>query len=833
MALVTYEATLKEWENIIRVKLKVVNPTLLKSGALGVLVNFLAGIKYDALQFYSKSFQEMNVGLAQDFNSMLYHSTVYGAELEFANPATLTSSLVVPELNLSQIEELVYEIPRYTTFLDSNGIPFIFVSDIKMSLTNRGISAIAWNPQGTKTLSVTKVPNPNIPEGYVYLVHNADIQQFRRDFHTFIVPQYGVGSSYTFSVGVQNIKQLKEIHVWLNTGTDKIDPQNLNLIAPEDIVDLNFDPNTDYNIVEMDIKYHKFDSSIHDNNIFLTMYESTIYFETSNGLNGRIPPENSQIIVEIQTTLGEQGNVTNSEFLIPNIQVKEKLNNSSTYNSYTTNVNGLSTTGATGGFSVPGVDQIRETIFDRITIRNSVTTENDYERLFEYQLIKPFVDAKFINAQSYVFLFNVIHHNDNVVKSNTFNIKETDLFNDPFYPEMVYNNVELVSPFYYKNRDENTIDAYLVNPEVVFALRPLITTEDDLINANFQFTLALIYDFAARKSYIKIIDGNKNNNYEYRFTSSVFNCLLDVSNNFTWEVNTMFTDPYCIVREPITNIQVKVYDLVGSPGNYQPVEIMTYVDDDVYSQLILKQQFYKYFQELPDDEVFLPETKRDFTAYIDNNYNEIMSTTTDVFFHNTQFNSESYILRMPFIDKNFFYGQPSSDIFELMDKYFMVNYLEENINYNTKLVQAFHNTIDIPPKYYPFIFEENTMDEIRSPKIPIKIEVFLDNNSFITSKFETITDFEIAMKIATIKLLKQYEGFMIDFYETDLEKELFNQFSPLIRNIKVLSPSLFIVNDASTIYREILNNLTFDDMLNFVPPFFYYDYNNIDLTIQM
>jgi hypothetical protein len=125
------------------------------------------------------------------------------------------------------------------------------------------------------------------------------------------------------------------------------------------------------------------------------------------------------------------------------------------------------------------------------------------------------------------------------------------------------------------------------------------------------------------------------------------------------------------------------------------------------------------------------------------------------------------------------------------------------------------------------------MGELQTPKIPIKIEVFLDNAAFITSKFETVTDFEIAFKIATIKLLKRYEGSMIDFYETDIEKELFNQFSPIIRNIKMVTPSLFIVNDASTIYREILNNLTYDDMLNFVPPYFSFDYNNIDLTIQM
>ena len=104
---------------------------------------------------------------------------------------------------------------------------------------------------------------------------------------------------------------------------------------------------------------------------------------------------------------------------------------------------------------------------------------------------------------------------------------------------------------------------------------------------------------------------------------------------------------------------------------------------------------------------------------------------------------------------------------------------------------------------------------------------------FIASKYPEVADFEIAVKIAIIKFMKEQEGFMIDYYETDLEKTIYNLFSPLIRNIRVNKPTMFMVNDSSNIYAGIHDNESFVDVLNFVPPYFYYDYDNIKITINM
>jgi len=836
MALESYNATLNEWENIIRVKMKVTNPTLLKSGALGILTNYLAGIKYDALQFYSKTMQEMNVGLAQDFNSMLYHSTIYGAEITFAKPAILSSSIVIPEIQLKDVEELIYRIPMYKTFNDTNGMAFTVVSDIKIKVTKNGLHATSWNPSETKALTVTKAPNPNVPGAYVFLVHNSDIEQFQRNFSSFNIPEYSAGESVSFTVGVEDIRQLKEINAWLNIGEPVEDLRAIDKLSTEQISDLSLDPTNNYNFIPMNIKYFKFDSSIRENNLFATLYEASIEFETGNGFNGIIPPANSQIIIETQISKGDQGNIPNSEFLISDIPVQEKYTNSLIYNSYTTSLNGLSTTGAVGGYSVPGIDTIRDTIFNRITTRESIITENDYERLFEYQNIRPFVDAKFIDARAFVFLFNVIHDNDQVVLTNTFNIKEADILNNPFYPTTTYNGIELISPFYFKNKDKNQIDAYIVDPLVTFSLLPDTTSPDYENENDYRVNVSLRYDFATSKSYVEITDGYRDD-MEYTFQAEtpmgVMTMVLNKNNNYSQEVNTRYVDPYCIIREYWSNIVLTIKTIDYTSVNFIQELRMVYktADGDKYTQLLKKQTFYKYFQDIEEDAPDLIPTFN--TGYLDNNFNDIMSTLHDVFELNTPYQTEAVVLRVPYVDKAWYFSKNPLDIFEMMDQYFKINYLEEAINYNTQLTQAFHNTIDIPPKYYPYLFEETTMDILETPKINIKVQLYLSSDAFLTSKYQNVNDFEIAVKIAIIKHLKENEGFMIDFYETDLEKLLYNDFNPIIRNVRVESPSLFRVYNSAIIYQKLQENLDFIEVLDFIPPYFYYNYNNIELDITM
>jgi len=848
MALVSYNSTLLEWENIIRVKLKVSNPTLLKSGSLGILTNFLAGIKYDAFQFYSKAFQELNIGLAQDFNSMLYHSSIFGAELKFAIPATLSSSLVIPELRLAQVEEIVYTIPRYTTFSDTNGINFIYESEVKLSITNQGLVGTSWNPKsGIRNLAVTTAPNPNLPNTNVYLIHNAEVKQYVREFRSFITPDYSVGESYEFSIGIENIKNIKEVRAWLNTGRHLTTPELdlLEKMDPDSIIGSFADPSDgieDASIIDVPIKYYKFGSSVRDLDIFLEINETSLSFETGDGTHGQVIPAGSQLIIEVQQTQGVNGNVPNAEYIINNATVDEKYNGVYTRSPAGITINGLSTTGSYGGENIDTIDQIRENVFDQITSRQSIITENDYERLFSYQGIRPFVDAKFLDARAFVFLFNVIHDNDQVVYSTSINYQEAILSQDPFYPLYTHNGIDLISPFYYKYDGINNIDAYIVDPSISFSLNEVLINPNQIISADYRVDIALTYEFERTqtsmtgKSFIEVIgDIPSDSNYEYQFYCSWLGTggyiVLNQANGYKFEINNLYTDPYCIIKSKTEDIYVKVFDLGTSATSlFTPTQIAEYRDTGSYHQLIKKQTFYKYFQDIIGTSTGLNSIDLN-NGYLDNSITDIISTGTDAL--SAPANQESYILRVPFIDENWFLGKSSADVFETMDAYFIVPQIEQDVNYNTQLTQAFHNTIDIPSEYYPFIFEDTTMPIIDVPEIPINIQLFVDQDKFIVSPYSTVTDFEIALKIAAIKFMKELEGFEIQYFETDLEKYLYNLFAPIIRNVKVSSPTRFQVNNSSTIYNKIQENLTFKELLDFVPPYFYYDYNNIEVITDM
>jgi len=842
MALVSYNATLSEWENIIKINLKVTNPILLKSGALGVLSNYLAGIKYDTLEFYSKTFQEMNVGLAQDFNSMLYHSSIFGIELEFAVPAVLTSAIIVPETALGTIDSLTYTIPRYTSFSDSNSLVYLFESEIRVKITPSSIIASAWNPQyGTRKLTITKVANPNIPGTFLYMIYNSDALQYKRDFFLYDIPAYDVGEMYSFAATISNINKLKGVRAWLNTG-EKIGQQELldmEKMDPNDIIDADFS-NVNPELEDLNIKYYKFDSSVRDKDLFLELQETSLNFETGDGIHGAILPANSQIIIEVDITEGVYGNIPNSEFLINDITVTERFADNAVDRGYKTTLNGVSATGSSGGKNIEQIDGIRENIFNQITIRNSIITENDYERLFKYQNIKPFVDAKFIDAKAFVFLFNVIHENDQVIKSTSVNYRESELLQRPFYPRYTYNGYDLISPFYYKNTGPNTTDAYVLNPEILFSFMSVINDND--IIGDYRVDVAMTYEFyttpegLSGKSYIEIL-GNPSTAYEYNFYASWLGngayIPLNAGNDFKYEINTLYTDPYCVVREETKDLRLDVFD-VGTTAEqlYTPTLIASFTDNNVYHQLIKKQEYYKYFQDLPDDVPLNLITTQDTVGYLDNYLNDIMSTSTDIFETNLENNTETYLLRLPFISEEWFLSKTPKEIFEIMDDYFSAVLFEEDINYNTQLTQAFHNTIDIPEIYYPFLFEDNTMPPINNPKLDVNIEIYLEKETFITSKYQTETDLEIAVRIETIKFLKEKEGFMINYYETELEKQLFNKFHPIIKNVKVVTPTLFRVNNANVIYSGIQENLSFQELLDFIPPYFHYNYD-ISLKLTM
>jgi hypothetical protein len=331
-------------------------------------------------------------------------------------------------------------------------------------------------------------------------------------------------------------------------------------------------------------------------------------------------------------------------------------------------------------------------------------------------------------------------------------------------------------------------------------------------------------------SHIEILSGF-NFNFEYHIVADgiLVPIILNEDNGFRAAIDRDSLDTHCILLEPVSNFIINIIDLNNI--NRSPLAVLKSEDDYTYEQLFLKQTFFKYFLE---SEEVAPVTysNTDIMAYLDNSYGNRMSTVVDLVGAG-QSNLDIYLLRLPFLSLDYFLNTPATDLFEIVDTYFTVNATKEMINYNTILIQTFHNTIDIPAKFFDFIFAKNDNGYVTTPKLSINLDVFIDSNLLLTSTYTSTDSLKLDMTIKTINFLKKYEGFEIEFFETDLEKYLQESYGALVMNIRVNSPRLFIVNNSATIYNQIEENLDFVDILDFVPPYFYFDYDNLIINLSL
>jgi hypothetical protein len=96
----TLNQTMLTYEKIISDNLRVDNPILLKTGVLGTFANIFANLKYDANLYFSKLIKEINPATAEDFSSLLFHSSILGQKIDFALPATFDITFIIPDIQI-------------------------------------------------------------------------------------------------------------------------------------------------------------------------------------------------------------------------------------------------------------------------------------------------------------------------------------------------------------------------------------------------------------------------------------------------------------------------------------------------------------------------------------------------------------------------------------------------------------------------------------------------------------------------------------------------------------------------------------------------------------
>ncbi len=825
--MINYETLLQKYEQIVQEKFKVKNPYLLKTSALGTLINIFTQQELDIINYYNKLYQESHPALAQDYNSMIFHANFYDVPVNFASPSIYSVFLQIPEVTVDDVYYYQYEIPKNYSFNDASGNSFIIPDKIEIYQEKGKVKAYSYNKLNGKTELNIITSSQN--HGNVYLIEYNNVQQYSRNFYINSVLDYTTGNTFNYDISIGNYLNLYKVKAWVN-----LNPQenfiNLDILKQYDTDEIS----RLFRLQPLNIKFFNYSSTKFDYDIFMNIRPTTINFKTGNGVRGIKLPAGSQIITEIDLTTGANSNEETISANITNILVK-KVNMNKKESYFKTNITLFSVTGGQDGQSFESPDSIRKKIFNKIHTRNSLLTEADFENAFEINKIKPFVDARYLNNYSIVYIFNPLKYNNKTIETLATNISEIDLATDPFYPTWTpdpENGKTFISPFYFKRKNENVVDAYIVNPKIPIPLYAGNEYQFSVKMGN-SISLYLTYDFNTRKSYLKL--ENTNAGYTYKLTTNTFSHIFTYGENYTWEIDNFYTDKYCIVKQPIENFSIKIYD---KNNNY----IMTWTNTtDKIFQLEFKQEIYKYYQKQENNFTLDDLQETVAVEYLDNQLENILNKIEQLYYP-LQYDEIPYLLRVPFIDAEFFKEIDYYDFYVLLDRSFKINEMTNMIPLTLKIQQTFYNTYnydnEIYTKYKDFIFKESTND-IQTPKIPIILNITIDSTVMQVSEFVDSYDLEFDLKLKITDYLLKKEGFQIEFFESELENILINKYfnenlqKSLIKNIDILSPKKFIVNTPDDIYYDIKEKLSFEDLLKFVPPYFYYDYDNIQINISI
>ncbi len=811
-------------QNLVSSELKVSNPTLLKTGILGAIINSMAIIKSDNANFYNGLMKEVSPATAETYKGLFFHATVKNIDIAFSTPATFALSFIIPEVDLTNGQVLKYTIGREVQLEDENGYGFTLEDPIEIYVTNGMVRGRKYLPDKVEELDVYRVKHPLDVSQYIYLV-NTEVKQYDRKFKLVTIPELKE-DGYTFNMELPSIDNIYQINAWRRSGNSTagiIVTDDLRTYKSEDL-------DVVYELIPLDIKYTKSLSNQTDNHIFVNFNDTSIVFTTGDGINGRKPQLNETILIEIKSTQGKYGNLPSTQFNVGDILV-EVLDVTGVTSSKITTIKAVSVTGGTGGANLESKNDIRRKLLN--TRGKYLGCIADIKEAFYLDAGEPYIDKKYFNSKHNIFVYNIIRDKaSKIVPTTTKNMTLFDLEKNPFLPEMEYDGIQMISPFYYVNF-KNRINAYLILPEVKIDLIAEPGTNQSVKLENNPI-MYLTYDWFERKTYLEL--RSVNINYKYYMTCNVNqNIVFSAGNNFRVEVNKTFLNSWCLLDGfAKTAYNPGSDETINVPGYLNNITL-TVKNEDVkvikflqanntkYQQTILKQQhFYWYDVDLFD-------------------------TTL----------STCYVLNLPFIEKKFV----TNDIVyaaQKFDNFFQVIDLHDRINPNIELTQAFYNTIKIENLYRNYIFE--TTDVYVQPVISVNLELMVSSINLQRSKWTNTTDLETDLIWLVQDYLNSLEGYDLEFNESKIEQLIlnyFNQYYNVIENVRLWNPSGPIrVRGSSEVYSlfeenygtndisltdaelqtKVLNGelpaLVQKQIIDFVPPYFSFS-SNIGITIKI
>lgn len=809
-------------ENLVSSELKVANPTFLKTGVLGLIINSLGVLKSDNAFFLNSLVKESSPATAETYESLFFHSTVKDLNIEFSSPSEFLISFIIPEVSLNQGEIIKYTIGRDTILIDDNKWGYTLEDPIEIYLSNGTIRGKRYG-QNIDDLDVYRTTHPNDPSQYIYLV-NTTVKQYDRIFRLEPVPALDE-DPHSFSINIPSANNIYQINAWrqqttyVNNVAQEPKPLNISSIRSNKSSDFGLL----YELQPLDIKYAKNLSNQSDEHIFIKFSDTSINFTTGDGIFGRKPKTNEKILIELKLTEGRNGNIPSTSFTVNDI-LCQQINPDGTINTKNTVLRAVSIDGGSGGYNIESKEDIRRKILN--PVGKFIGSISDIKNAFYLDSGVPYIDKKYFNSKHNIFIYNIIRDQANkIIQTTTRNLKLSELENNPFLPEYTYDGVELISPFYYVNFKDR-FNAYLIIPEIKLDI--IHDTGVDLTTKlEINPTLYLTYDWFDRKTYLELRGAN--GNYTYVVSCNINSSInLSAGNSFRVEINKTFLNDYClfdgfskVAYAPDSNEQILV------PGYLTDIKLSVY-DGSLFKLSMTQPNKFKYTQL---------KLKQEHYYWIDI---DTFDPTKEV----------HYVLNIPYLEKSYV-TQNIKNAAAKLDYFFSVIDKSENTNPNLCLTQAFYNTIKIEEVYRNYIFE--TTDVYVQPKISMNMELLISSINLQRSKWTTTIDLETDLKFIVNSYTDSLEGYNIVFNESQLEQLIMNYFNAdynVIENIKIWNPSGPIrVRDSSVIYslmednfgsahmnyteqqmRDLvltgtIPNVTQKQIVDFVPPFFSFSRN--------
>jgi hypothetical protein len=808
----TLKQTISNYEKIIADNLQVSNPVLLKTGILGTMVNIFANLKYDAAIYFTKLMNEINPATATDFSSMLFHSSILNQTIDFAYPATFDITFIVPDINVYDNQLITYTIQRNTKITDIYGFKYTLENDVFIYISGSGVQGRIYTNDGLKILKVDKVINPNDTTSFIYLVTYDGLKQFDRNIYSLDVPEYIIGETITYTLPVVK-ENIYKIRAWykpvIETEENK---ESIDIVLLELYNHDSEEFSRKFGLNDLNLKYSKHLSSQYDNDIFLNIKDEILEFKLGDGYNGQKRNAGEKIYIEILTTNGEEANINSTEWTINKVLVQTesdvRVSNTSL------SLKAVSLNGGEGGVSFQSIEEIRKSLLRKSRSRGSLITPKDFEVEYDIDNGEPFIDSKYLYGKSNVFIYNIMRDfNKKILPTTTVNKLESDFDKELFFPTMTYNNEELISPFLYKKRS-NQYDAYLIDPLIKISL--ISNASNKITKVSNMINVYITYDFVLQKS--KIVLENFNENYTYVFSCNLFSMTLNKDNGFQQEISTLFTDNYCLIDEELTLVN----------GYYKG---LTDIKIDILNQYLL------------DAEVSSLDTITWDKVYVMNWFSQEQYHQTKLkqshflYIDIDHYNSDveiRWVLNIPYIQKSFVTTNLGYKVFSKLDSFFKVIENKDKFPFNLEVTQALYNTIALDPKYTNYLIDINNNALDLVPKLQPIINVIIDKIKFNLSEYKTVEEFENEFKLELMQEFTKFERFKIEFFESTIESFCLQKFS-IIKNIELINPKSLTSKKNTTMYYDMENDLgtllTIKDLVDFVPPYFHFDYDNMYIKI--